>query len=103
MKTDDFVSMLATGVAPIGPDVSGKRFNLALSAGALGAALVMLLAFGLNPQLRAAAMLPMFWVKLVFPATLGVPALLLAQRLSYPGMRLGAAAKAWAEIGRAHV
>ena len=96
MKTDDFVSMLATGVAPVGPDVSGKRFSLALSAGALAAALVMLGMFGLNPQLRAAALLPMFWVKLVFPAALGLVAVLLAQRLSHPGMRLGAAAKAWA-------
>ena len=96
MKTDDFVSMLATRVAPVDPDISGKRFRLALSAGALGAALVMLGMFGLNPQLRAAALLPMFWVKLVFPAALGVVAVLLAQRLSHPGMRLGAAAKAWA-------
>jgi hypothetical protein len=95
MKTDDFVSMLATGVAPVAPGTSGKRFRLALSAGALGAAFVMLGIFGLNPQLRAAAMLPMFWVKLVFPAALGLMAVLLAQRLSHPGMRLGAAAKAW--------
>ena len=96
MKTDDFVSMLATGVAPVDPDVSGKRFRLALSAGALGAVLVMLAVFGLNPNLRAASALPMFWVKLVFPAALGVAAVLLAQRLSHPGMRLGAVAKAWA-------
>ncbi len=95
MKTDDFVSMLATGVAPVDPNVPGKRFRLALSVGALGAALVMLMAFGLNPQLRAASMLPMFWVKLLFPATLGLVAVLLAQRLSHPGMRLGLAAKAW--------
>ncbi len=95
MKTDDFVSMLAAGVAPVDPDVSGKRFRLALSAGALGAVGVMLLAFGLNPQLHGASALPMFWVKLVFPAALGVPTVLLVQRLSHPGMRLGAAAKAW--------
>ncbi len=95
MKTDDFVAMLATGVAPVDPDVPGKRFRLALSAGALGAVLVMLAVFGLNPNLRAASALPMFWVKLVFPAALGLVAVLLAQRLSHPGMRLGAAAKAW--------
>ena len=95
MKTDDFVSMLASGVAPVDPDVSGKRFRLAVSAGALGALLVMLAVFGLNPNLRAASALPMFWVKLVFPAALGVVAVLLPQRLSHPGMRLGAAAKAW--------
>ena len=95
MKTDDFISMLAAGVAPVDPNVTGNRFHLALSAGALGAVAVMLLAFGLNPHLRAASALPMFWVKLVFPATLGLVAVLLAQRLSHPGMRLGAAAKAW--------
>ena len=96
MKTDDLISMLATGVSPVNSDNSSKRFPLALSAGALGAALVMLGMFGLNPHLRAAALLPMFWVKLVFPAALGVVAVLLAQRLSHPGMRLGTAAKAWA-------
>jgi hypothetical protein len=96
MKTDDFVSMLATGVAPVDPDVSGKRFRLALGMGTVGAMLVMLAVFGLNPQLRAASALPMFWVKLLFPAALGLVAVLLAQRLSHPGMRLGAAVKAWA-------
>jgi hypothetical protein len=96
MKTDDFVSMLATGVAPVDPGVSGKRFRLALGMGTVGAMLVMLAVFGLNPQLRAATALPMFWVKLLFPAALGLAAVLLAQRLSHPGMRLGAAAKAWA-------
>ena len=39
---------------------------------ALGAVGMMLLAFGLNPNLRAASALPMFWVKLLFPAALGL-------------------------------
>lgn len=36
-------------------------------------------------------LLPMFWLKLVFPASVAVAALVTLRRLGYPGMRLGRA------------
>ncbi|MDP2369554.1 DUF1109 domain-containing protein [Rhodoferax sp.] len=89
MKTDDLIAMLATGVAPVDPGLAQKRFQNGLLFGGLGAAALMLTLFGLNPNLPMVAMLPMFWVKLVFPASLAAIALLLAQRLSHPGVPMG--------------
>ncbi len=91
MKTDDLIAMLATGVAPVDPRFAKRRFQNGLVFGTVGAMVVMLALFGLNPQLSVAMLLPMFWVKLVFPASMAAIALLLAHRLSHPGVPLGCA------------
>jgi len=91
MKTDDLIAMLATGVAPVDPQLAAKRFRTGLGAGVLGALLLLLSLYGLNPQLQEVARLPMFWGKLAYPASLATIALLLAQRLSHPGVPLGRA------------
>lgn len=44
---------------------------------------------GARPDLAAASTLPMFWMKLLFPASLAAAALVALRRLSYPGLRLG--------------
>lgn len=92
MKTDDLIAMLASGVAPVDTDATRKRFQTALVWGVLGALAVMLSGYGLRYDLAQAAGLPMFWVKLVFPLAMAIPAMLLTLRLSRPGMPLG---KAW--------
>lgn len=91
MKTDDLIAMLATGVAPVDPMLAQKRFLNGLTAGTIGAALLMLTVFGLNPSLLTAVTQPMFWVKLGVPASLAGIALVLAQRVSHPGVPLGRA------------
>ena len=85
MKTDDLISMLSSGVAPIDAHVASKRFQLALAGGGTLAVLLMASVFGINPNLRDAAVLPMFWVKFAFPATLFLLGLLLTARVSIPG------------------
>jgi hypothetical protein len=92
MKTDDLIALLASGVAPVDPDATRKRFQTALVWGALGALVVMLSGYGVRHDLALAAGLPMFWVKLAFPLAICLPAVLLTLRLSRPGMPLG---KAW--------
>ena len=92
MKTDDLIAMLASGVAPVDPHAPRKRFQTALMWGILGAMAVMLSGYGVRQDLAQAAALPMFWVKLVFPLAMAIPAVLLTLRLSRPGMPLG---KAW--------
>ena len=89
MKTDDLIAMLATGVEPVRPGVVGLRLHKALVAGVLGAFVVMLLGYGVRPDLAQAAWLPMFWVKLLFPLAVALPALVLMLRLGRPGVRLG--------------
>jgi hypothetical protein len=75
-------------------DALRGRYALALGWGALGAAALMMLLLGLRPDMAAAARLPMFWVKLAFPAALLAGALAGLLRLSRPGARLDVVALA---------
>ena len=88
MRTDDLTSFLATGAGAVRPNQTASRFAAALASGALGAALLMAALLGPRPDLGAALLLPMFWVKLAFVACLAAGSLLAALRLSRPGMRL---------------
>ena len=50
---------------------------------------MMAVLLGVRPDIVEAVQLPMFWVKLAFPAALFAAALLAVLRLSRPGARLG--------------
>ena len=89
MKTDDLIAMLASDTTPVAPHAARKRFQTALLLGGLGAFALMLLNFGVRPDLLAATALPMFWIKLAFPLAIAVPALVLSASLCRPGIRLG--------------
>jgi hypothetical protein len=91
MKTDELIEMLAGDAAVVAPRVWRRRYLLALAAGLAGAMLLMLPLLGIRPDIAAAVYLPMFWVKLAFPAALAAGALLAALRLSRPGLALGRA------------
>ena len=96
MKTDELISLLATGAVAVESHTVARRYAAALGAGAVGALLLMALLLGVRPDLREAVALPMFWVKLAFPAGLAAAALLVAVRLARPGATLG-----WAPAGLA--
>ena len=89
MKTDELISMLAAGAAPVESGTARRRLRRALLWGFPGAALLMFMVFGVRPDLGQAAALPMFWVKLLFPAGVAALSFALAQRLARPGVRLG--------------
>lgn len=89
MKTDELIAMLASGASPVESGVTARRFRTALGWGVPGAILLMVIVLGVRPDLAAAARLPMFWMKLVFPLLVAALALVMAQRLARPGMRLG--------------
>jgi len=88
MRTDDLVTMLAAGAGAVQPNQAGRRYVTAIGWGALGAALLMATLLGVRPDLAAAILLPMFWVKVAFVACLAAASLLAALRLSRPGLRL---------------
>jgi hypothetical protein len=88
MKTDDLVAMLATGAEAVAPRAAARRCAAAIGWGVLGAALLMGMLLGVRPDLRAAVLLPMFWVKFAFVACLAAASLLAVLRLSRPGLRL---------------
>ena len=91
MKTDELISMLASGAVAVEPRGLERRYATALGWGALGTMLLVVLWLGVRRDLLEAALLPMFWVKLAFPAVLLAGALLATMRLSRPGVRLARA------------
>ncbi|ARP93236.1 DUF1109 domain-containing protein [Bordetella genomosp. 13] len=90
MKTSDMVTLLASGVEPVDRRVVPKRFALAILAGGLGSALLMVLMFGPRPDLVEVMRTPLFWAKVAFPLCLAAAALWVAARLSRPGVAVGA-------------
>ena len=89
MKTDELVTLLAAGASAVEPDATARRYATALGWGACGATLLMAITLGVRPDIHEAAWLPMFWIKLAFPASLAVGSLFAVDRLSRPGARLG--------------
>ncbi len=85
MKTDALIAMLARGPMASGGARPVPRLALAASAGLLIAAVAMVAALGLRSDLAAAAMLPMFWLKLALPLVIVAAALAAASRLARPG------------------
>ncbi len=88
MKTDDLVTLLATGAEAVAPAAAARRYRIAIAWGALGALLLMLMLLGVRRDLGAALLLPMFWVKLAFVAGIAAAGLAAVLRLSRPGRRL---------------
>lgn len=88
MKTDELVSLLAANAAPVDRNTVSRRFGLALAWGGLGATLLMAITLGVRPDLGQMPLMPMFWVKLAFPASLAAAGVFAVERLSRPGMRL---------------
>lgn len=88
MKTDDLISLLATGAGAVEPHVAERRYAKAIVLGALGALLVMLSLINIRRDLADAAMLPMFWLKIGFVVSLVAVSLFAALRLSRPGARI---------------
>src|SRR6478672_1268641 len=88
MKTEDLVTMLATGEATVEENAAARRYSTAIGWGAFGATLLMALVLGVRADLAAAAGLPMFWVKILFSGALTMASIVIALRLSQPGARL---------------
>ena len=89
MKTEDLVSLLATGVEPIDVRQTARRYVLALIGGMLGALAITVGILHLNRALSQEVFEPMFWVREAYCATLGSLGFVAVTRLARPGIRLG--------------
>lgn len=89
MKTDELITMLASGAEAVEPHALQRRYAFALGWGAFGTTLLMVILLGVRTDIAEVAQLPMFWMKLAFPAVLLAGALLATVRLSRPGACLG--------------
>jgi len=88
MKTDDLVSLLATGTDAVDAKAPARHYIAAVGAGALGATVLMSLWLDVRPTLARDAVLPMFWVKEMFCVALVASGLFAVTRLSRPGAAL---------------
>lgn len=88
MKTDDLISLLATGAGAVEPHAAERRYAKAIGSGAVGALVLMLSLLGIRPDLAEAVLQPMFWLKIGFVASLVAASLFAALRLSRPGARI---------------
>jgi hypothetical protein len=88
MRTEEFVTLLANNLEPVDRALPGRRFAGGIVLGMLVSTFVMVQTLGLRPDLMEAALLPMFWVKLGFVASLAWAGFLATVRLSHPGRRL---------------
>jgi len=88
MRTEDLVTMLAKGAGVVQPNQAARRYAAAIAWGASGAALLMVILLRPRPDLAAAMLLPMFWVKIAFVTSFAAASLLAALRLSRPGLSL---------------
>ena len=89
MKTDDLVSLLATGTAAVDANEVRRRAAAGLAAGIFAAAAFIFAWLGVNPFLRDMPGLPMFWVREAFCAALAAGGVLVVARLGRPGATLG--------------
>ena len=96
MRTDDLVTMLATGAGAVQPNQAVHRYALAVGSGLVAAALLMAALIGTRPDLAAALLMPIFWVKVAFAGSLAAVNWLAVMRLSRPGAPLAGLAGALA-------
>jgi hypothetical protein len=89
MKTEDWVSLLATGVEPIDAKRTARRQLLAIIGGLLGALALTGGILRLNPALSHAVVEPMFWVREAYCTALALFGFAAVTRLARPGIRLG--------------
>jgi hypothetical protein len=89
MKTDDFISMLASGVTLVDRHALAKRFVVAVLVGLVTATLLVMIVLGVRPDLATVAATPIFWAKIAFPLSLMIGALSVVMRLARPGMTPG--------------
>jgi hypothetical protein len=91
VKTDELISLLASGTDAVDRGAQRKPAVLALALGLGAAALLVAFGLGIHPDLAGEARQVPFWVREGFCAAIGGMGLVCVRRLVLPGTRLGLA------------
>jgi hypothetical protein len=91
MKTDELVTMLASGAETVDLQAPVRRYLLAVALGAATAILLTAALLGLRRSLIHDLAVPMFWAKELFCIALAGAGVLVVKRLARPGAKLGMA------------
>lgn len=86
MKTDELISLLAAGAAPVPRRAASATIAVAMAVGIALAASMMLLTMGARPDLGQAVLRPMFWMKVLFPGAVAGASFVALTRLARPGV-----------------
>lgn len=86
MRTDDLIDALAERLEPASPGAALRRMAGWIAGGTAASAAVMLVWLGVRPDIIAACLTMMFWVKFAYTLGLGLLALWAAERLGRPGL-----------------
>lgn len=96
MKTDDLISLLAADAPAVPRGAASRQIAIAMAVGIPLAILAMLLTMGVRADLAGAVALPMFWMKVLFPAAVACAGFVALARLARPGV--SARASQWAIV-----
>lgn len=91
MKTDDLISLLAANAAAVPRGAASRQLAIAMTVGISLAILAMLLTMGIRSDLPQAIGMPVFWLKVLFPAAMAFAGFATLTRLARPGVD----ARAW--------
>lgn len=94
MNTDALIDMLATGARAIPPGYAARRYVFAIVVGVTCALVLMFATLGPRHDLAQAVLLPMFWVKLAFAASLAALGIAGTWRAATPARRIAPLARA---------
>jgi len=89
MKTDDLITMLASGATPVDRHALAKRFCIAVLVGLATSTVLVMLILGVRSDLSTVAATPIFWAKIALPLCLMIGALSVVMRLARPGVTPG--------------
>lgn len=87
MKTEELVTLLAAGDTVVATHATERRYAIAMAGGLIGALLLLLALLSVRADLAEAALLPLFWLKVGFVASLLAGSLFATIRLARPGAR----------------
>lgn len=85
MKTDELITMLATGVEPVQPHVPEKLISKALLTGVAISFILLLTFYGIRPDIKEVSSTFPFWMKLGVPLANVVLGLVFVFALAHPG------------------
>lgn len=89
VKTDELITLLASGLEPADCGRPSRRLLAGWAMGSGASLLVLAGVLRFNPALPREVLIPMFWARAAFCASLALMALVAVRRLGQPGARLG--------------
>lgn len=91
MRTEDLIDQLSARVPRLSRQAGPRRLLAGLGGGTLAALAILLVVYGLRPDLAEAGRTVPFWMKWAFTVSLALAAFVIVRRLARPEGRIGAA------------